>query len=288
MIKIIEKKWFYIVILLTFFYASACFAVVRGALCLKKNRPRYDVVHLGTVMDLFHHWVNVMPFVSNHMLSAMSIEDILRVYPYGIRVLTPVKKELKNKLQRLTHDSYFVQQQTVSKWKMRNLTVQVIDQLHYTHLLWFLSKVYEIQLWHNRPFIRHCPPFLKQIFPNPHAHSLHSQLVSWHVLEHYSPEFYQRMLVQHPLWRTLGYKNMAVVLYKIQNWIHHSFEVTHQINMMALNACGVVLSHNAFYFVNQMITLQYLSHAVRGLYFQHIGVELPYYQKIAVQSLRIR
>lgn len=235
------------------------------------------------------HQRHSIPLVSARYLERLSSEIITKNYPHGVKVLMlNATMSLKKKLKKLESKDFKVIWLVQDNKEMEALAMKVVSQKNYTSLLRFLSRAYGASGAGAQMQVSVCPVFLKKEFiPYVIRETRPIHELSLQTLGDYSSDFYQRFLVNHYFWNDLGYPGMVEVPERIQDWIIQSVPAIKKINQLALGTCRANLPLDKFSFVSQLIALDYLSNAVRGLYYQNHQGQLHRYRKLAVETLQL-
>ena len=216
------------------------------------------------------------PLASATELEVLDQSEIRQRYPKGLSIfsntLTP---SLKSKLEALSKDGFTINWVRPNIQELQALTHSAIKK---SGISYFLVKAYG-----ERPG---CSPFFQNEFlPFVLRKNNATDVTSLKKLKDHSASYYSSVLEQHHLWKNIGYRNMTRADSAVQEWIVSASKVTESISQSALMDCKVSLDSEQLVIINRLITLDYLSNAVRGLFYKKLGTPLTHYRQLAVDSL---
>lgn len=217
-----------------------------------------------------------LPVVSATELDTLSAANIRQNYPDGISVFrSNLSHGLKTKLERLTEDGYTVTYLNTDSGVLQRLTREVINKSNITR---YLIMAYDGTLG--------CSMFFSQEFvPHIMRHNGEPVISGIKGLTELTPEQLTEVRDNHHLWNNLGYETGTEHPEAIKNWLANSAKATNSITRSALSDCKVHLDNNQQSLVDQLISLDYLSNAVRGLFYTKQGHKVTHYRQLAVETL---
>ena len=112
-----------------------------------------------------------------------------------------------------------------------------------------------------------------------------SSISSIRELEQQSTEVLKQVYQNHHGWKNIGFTEMSAATPSITKWINSAAQATESISKAALKDCRVSLQPDQLKVVSQMITLDYLTNAVKGQFYHSLGVPLTHYRLMALGSL---
>ena len=217
-----------------------------------------------------------VPVVSATELNALSAANIRQNYPNGISVFRlNLSHRLKAKLERLIKEDYKIVYLNTDSITLQRLTREVISKSNITRFL--------IMAYDGNPG---CSLYFSQEFiPHVMRQNEESAISGIKRLPELTPEQLSDVRDDHHLWNNLGYDAGTEPPEAVKNWLTNSARATHSINRSALSDCKVYLNDKQQELVDQLISLDYLSNAVRGLFYTKQGIKVTHYRQLAVATL---
>ena len=217
-----------------------------------------------------------LPVVSLTELDSLSTSSIKQHYPNGISVFrSNLSHGLKVKLERLIEENYKIVYLNTDSSTLQRLTQEVISKSNITR---FLITAYD-----GNPG---CSLFFSQEFiPHIMRENGKPAISGVKELTDLSSDQLSNIRDNHHLWNNLGYDTGTEPPETIKNWLTNSAKATHSINRSALSDCKVSLNDKQQELVDQLISLDYLSNAVRGLFYTKQGIKVTHYRQLAVETL---
>ena len=237
----------------------------------------YSLILLFSASVFAESPVNVeAPLVSATELDTLSPSTIIKRYPQGVSVqssnLSPALKKKLEEMQRSGYEISFVKPDMA---EFQVLTQQVIKKNGISR---FLIKAYG-----ENPG---CSVYFQQEFiPYAMRKEGASSINSIRELEQQSTEALKQVYQNHHGWRNIGFTGMDTATSSITTWINSAAQATESISKAALKDCRVSLKTDQLKIVSQMITLDYLTNAVKGQFYHSLGVPLTHYRLMALESL---
>lgn len=217
-----------------------------------------------------------LPVVSIRELDTLSATNIRQHYPDGIAVFRlNLLPGLKAKLDQLEKEGYTITYLGTDSKALQALTSEVISKSNITRYL--------LMAYDSNPG---CSMFFSQEFiPHIMRREGQSAIADIEDLAKLTPEQLSGIKDNHHLWKDLGYETGTGLSQEVENWVANSAKAASAINRSALSDCKVHLDKKQQTIVNQLISLDYLSNAVQGLFYSGQGINVTHYRQLAVETL---
>ena len=225
-----------------------------------------------------HIVVKKQPLIPQQILTKMSKSAIKKKYPMGITVTQKgIPDTLMTKLRTLEKSGYSIKWDQADNEILKTYADSVIRKqgiLPYFHKI-FAAPGCSNYLYER--FLEHCIN---------HSLSKTNAITSLEELKNKPPAFYRTLLKSHRYWTFTGYESMRTVPRRILQWLDKNAKGIEAIVHKSFKKCDVILSSPQLTEISLLLTLQYLSYAVEGLYYKGQLSQVTYYRKLAVDSLK--
>ena len=214
------------------------------------------------------------PLVSATMLDTKTATEISERYPEGITIYSDnLSTTLESQLGELERSGYKVVRTHQNNALLQQLTTSVIEK---SNLEPFLRRVYT-----ENPG---CPGYMSKELLIYGLRSITPS--SLDTFQQLTESDYRQLINRHHFWRNLGFEDKASASEAVTHWLERNARSTSAEHSAMLDSCGLQLNHSKLELFGQLVGLDYLSNAVRGLFYRNQNRPLTHYRQVAVDTLK--